>query len=77
MEKFYQVKHFLEEEPILKKEFEELRNSLETFSDNHSREEFETRCDEYLNFLDFLDEIVSLPNNKVRKREKETKEYFY
>ena len=64
LENYNEIRKFLEEEPILKNEFEELRNSLEILADNFSRDEFEAQCDEYLEFLEFLSEIVTLPKNK-------------
>ncbi len=50
---------FLEGHPILKGLFDRLRNSLEDLSKNFSENKFETQCDKYLDFLEFLSEIVT------------------
>ena len=61
MENYNLIKEFLEEEPILKDEFDNLRQSLEYFSDNFSKEEFDAKCEELIDFLELLSEIVALP----------------
>ena len=63
LENYHLIKEFLKEEPILKKEFDDLRQSLEILSENFSREEFEERCDNLVDFLEFLSEIVAIPKN--------------
>ena len=50
---------FLEGHPILKGLFDRLRNSLEDISNNLSENKFEAQCDKYLDFLEFLSEIVT------------------
>ena len=40
------------------------RNSLEIISDNFSKKDFELNYEKYLEFLDFLSEIATLPKNK-------------
>jgi len=32
--------------------------------DNFSKEEYEAKCDELIDFLEFLSEVVALPKNK-------------
>ncbi len=59
-----EILKFLEEEPILKVEFDRLRDSLEYSSDNFSEQNFERRYENYHELLSFLREIIALPKNK-------------
>lgn len=59
-----EVKKILNEEPLLREEFDIVKNSLEVISDNFSKKDFELNYEKYLEFLDFLSEIATLPKNK-------------
>ncbi len=59
-----EILEFLEEEPILKVEFDSLRHSLESPPDNCSEQNFERHYEDYQELLSFLHEIVALPKNK-------------
>ena len=59
-----EILKFLEEEPILKVEFDRLRDSLESSSDNFSEQNFERYYENYQELLSFLCEIIALPKNK-------------
>lgn len=58
------VLEFLEQEPILKEEFDKLRHSLKTPPDNSSRRDLEEQYINYQDILDFLLEIVALPKRR-------------
>ena len=64
LENWNQVKKFLEEEPMLRKELDDLYQSLEDFSCDFSKEIFDARCNELEDFLELLTQLVALP--KVR-----------
>ena len=60
---YREIKALLEEEPILREEFEELKQFLKKLED-FSGEEFNTQYEMYQEFIDFLLEIASIPKNK-------------
>ncbi|KKM64412.1 hypothetical protein LCGC14_1501600 [marine sediment metagenome] len=63
IEIYREIKALLEEEPILREEFEELKQFLKKLED-FSGEEFNTQYEMYQEFIDFLLEIASIPKNK-------------
>lgn len=61
-----EVKKILNEEPLLREELDIILNSLEIGSDGFSKKNFKLNYEEYVDFLDFLSELATLPKNKKR-----------
>ena len=61
---YWKIKGILNEEPVLKEEFDELRSSLQKFSGDIPKVIFEKYYQEYEDFLDILVQLANLPKIK-------------
>lgn len=61
---YWKIKGILNEEPALKKEFDELRSSLHKFSGDIPKKSFENHYREYEDFIELLVQLANLPKIK-------------
>ena len=63
---YWKIKGILNEEPVLKNKFDELRSSLHKFSGDIPKESFEKHYQEYEDFIRLLTKLAKSPKIKIK-----------